>query len=96
MSDTDTGTPGGQPTAVDQGGGPDQAPLRTLAHRQALVVPPETTLRETLYRISQGEEDAAVIADEASGLPLGLITLREMLHVISFEGGGLDDPSPST
>ena len=92
MSDTDTGTPGGQPTAVDQGGGPDQAPLRTLAHRQALVVPPETTLRETLYRISQGEEDAAVIADEASGLPLGLITLREMLHVISFEGGGLDDP----
>ena len=76
-------------------GVPDQAPLRTLAHRQPLVVPPATTLRETLYRISQGQEDAAVIADQASGLPLGLITLREMLHVISFEGGSLDDPVAS-
>jgi CBS domain-containing protein len=73
-------------------GAPDQAPLRTLAHRHPLVVPPGTTLRETLYRISQGPEDAAVIADPASGLPLGLITLRGMLHVISFEGGDLDDP----
>jgi CBS domain-containing protein len=77
---------------MDQASGPDQAPLRGLTHRHALVVPPETSLRETLYRISQGQEDAAVIADDASGLPLGLITLREMLHVISFEGGGLDDP----
>ena len=76
-------------------GAPDQAPLRTLAHRQPLVVAPATTLRETLYRISQGQEDAAVIADQASGLPLGLITLREMLHVISFEGGSLDDPVAS-
>lgn len=73
-------------------GTPDQAPLRALAHRQPLVVPPGTTLRETLYRISQGPEDAAVIIDPASGLPLGLVTLREMLHVISFEGGDLEDP----
>ncbi|HSQ06585.1 MAG TPA: DUF294 nucleotidyltransferase-like domain-containing protein, partial [Chromatiaceae bacterium] len=94
MSDTITRIPGTAtgPTAMDHANGPDQAPLRTLAHRQALVVPPETSLRETLYRISQGAEDAAVIADEATGLPLGLITLREMLHVISFEGGDLDDP----
>jgi CBS domain-containing protein len=94
MSDTITRAPGTATgsTAMDHANGPDQAPLRTLAHRQALVVPPETSLRETLYRISQGAEDAAVIADEATGLPLGLITLREMLHVISFEGGDLDDP----
>jgi CBS domain-containing protein len=77
------------PDAIDA---PNQAPLRALAHHQPLVVPPATTLRETLYRISQGPEDAAVIADPGSGLPLGLITLREMLHVISFEGGDLDDP----
>jgi CBS domain-containing protein len=73
-------------------GAPDRAPLRAMVHRQPLVVPPATTLRETLYRISQSPEDAAVIADPASGLPLGLITLRGMLHVISFEGGNLDDP----
>jgi CBS domain-containing protein len=89
----ETGPSDNQPTTVmDQADGPDQAPLRTLAHRHPLVVQPGATLRETLYRISQGQEDAAVVADAASGLPLGLITLREMLHVISFEGGGLDDP----
>ncbi|AFL74059.1 DUF294 nucleotidyltransferase-like domain-containing protein [Thiocystis violascens] len=72
--------------------GPDDASLRALAHNQPLVVTPATTLRETLYRISQGREDAAVIVDDATGLPLGLVTLREMLHVISFEGGDLEDP----
>lgn len=87
MSDHDN-----TPPSPDPIGAPDQVPLRALAHRQPLVVPPATTLRETLYRISQGPEDAAVIVDPASGLPLGLITLREMLHVISFEGGDLDDP----
>jgi CBS domain-containing protein len=94
MSQMDTRAPAAAPGPLDldQGGGPDQAPLRSLARRHLLAVPPETTLRETLYLISQGQEDAAVVADQASGLPLGLITLREMLHVISFEGGGLDDP----
>jgi CBS domain-containing protein len=102
MSDTDTLDPSKPPAAdsdlvqsvglVNNATGPDQAPLRTLAHRRPLSVPPGATLRETLYRISQGQEDAAVIEDPASGLALGLITLRGMLHVISFEGGDLDDP----
>ncbi len=77
---------------MEQTGGADQALLRTLARRRPPVVPPAATLRDTLYQISQRQEDAAVIADPATGLPLGLVTLREMLHVISFEGGGLDDP----
>lgn len=98
MSDTETHPPADDPvgeasaTHSDQGGGPDQAPLRTLAHRQPLVVPPGASLRETLYRISQGQEDAAVIVDPASELALGLVTLREMLHAVGFEGGELDDP----
>ncbi len=77
---------------ADQAGGADQTLLRSLARRRPPVVPPEATLRDTLYHISQRQEDAAVITDPDSGLPLGLVTLREMLHVISFEGGGLDDP----
>ncbi len=70
----------------------DQAPLRALASRSPLVMPPSATLREVLYAISQGREDAVVVADEASRLPLGLVTLRELLHVITFEGGDLDAP----
>jgi CBS domain-containing protein len=72
--------------------GAEQAPLRSLSRREPLVVPPETRLREVLYRFSQDEEDAAVIADAASGLPLGLVTLRDILHVVSFENAELDDP----
>ena len=79
-------------TLMEQAGGSEQASLRTLARRWPPTLAPGTTLRETLYRISQGQEDAAVITDEASGLPLGLISLREMLHVISFERAALDDP----
>ncbi|MBK8639195.1 MAG: CBS domain-containing protein [Chromatiaceae bacterium] len=70
----------------------DQAPLRSLASRSPLVMSPAATLREVLYAISQGREDAVVVADEASQLPLGLVTLRELLHVITFEGGDLDAP----
>jgi CBS domain-containing protein len=70
----------------------DRAPLRALARRQPLVLPPQTSLRELLYQISQGQEDAAVIADTDSGLPLGLITLRALLHIISFERVGLEAP----
>jgi CBS domain-containing protein len=69
-----------------------RAPLRGLARRKPLVLAPGTSLREVLYQISQGQEDAAVIADADSGLALGLITLRELLHAISFERVGLDAP----
>lgn len=70
----------------------ERAPLRALARRQPLVLGPETTLREVLYQISQGQEYAAVIADSDSGLPLGLITLRALLHLISFERADLEAP----
>ncbi len=69
-----------------------QSVLRNLARRNPLVVTPGTSMRETLYHFSQDHLDAAVVCDAASGLPLGLIRLRDMLHVIGFEGGGLDDP----
>ncbi|BCU05771.1 DUF294 nucleotidyltransferase-like domain-containing protein [Allochromatium tepidum] len=77
---------------VSSDNGTEQAPLRSLSRREPLVVPPETRLREVLYRFSQDEEDAAVIADAASELPLGLVTLRDILHVVSFENAELDDP----
>lgn len=70
----------------------DDTTLRGLARRQPLVVAPTTSLRDTLYRISQKQEDAAIIVDSATGMPLGLVTLRDLLHAIGFENGGLDDP----
>jgi CBS domain-containing protein len=68
------------------------APLRRAARREPLVVAPETTVRDVLFRISQGSEDAAVIADAQTRLPLGLVTLRLLLHAVTFESAPLDDP----
>ena len=72
--------------------GSDYAPLRTLAHRDPAVVPPSASLRETLFLMNQGHGDAVVVADEETRLPLGLVTLRDVLQVITFEGGELNEP----
>ena len=71
---------------------PAPAPLRRLARRRPLVVAPTTTLRELTDALSQGREDAAVVADVESHLPLGIITLRQLLHSIGFERASLDEP----
>ena len=68
----------------------DSASLRYLESSAYVQVPPSATLRDVLYQISQGKADAVVVADEASRLPLGLLTLRELLHVISFEQSDLE------
>lgn len=74
-----------------QTGGAD-APLRSLARRPPLIVPPAIRLRDVLYCMNQTRADAAVVADELSELPLGLVTLSDMLHVVTFEGASLDEP----
>ncbi len=68
------------------------APLRSLARQTPLQVAPSASLRETLFHMSQSRGDAAVVADEATGLPLGIVTLRDMLHLITSEAGSLDEP----
>lgn len=73
----------------------DYAPLRSMIGRAPLVVQPSATLSDTLYLMSQQGGDAVVVADKATRLPLGLVTLRELLHVITFEGGALDAPVAS-
>jgi CBS domain-containing protein len=88
----ETDNPVSETSDLMAAGGSEQSLLRNLARRKPLVVTPATSLRETLYHFSQDHLDAAVVSDPESGLPLGLIRLRDMLHVISFEGGGLDDP----
>jgi CBS domain-containing protein len=70
----------------------ESASLRSLQSSEYVQVAPSATLRDALYRISQGKADAVVVTDQASRLPLGLLTLRELLHVISFEQCGLDEP----
>jgi len=71
---------------------PGRGPLRAIARQNPLVITPATTLREVMFLISQGDEDAAVVTDPRTHLALGLVTLRLLLHVISAESANLNDP----
>jgi CBS domain-containing protein len=50
------------------------------------------SLRETLTMMNRVRGDAAVVVDGETDIPLGLVTLRDMLHLITFEAGSLDEP----
>jgi CBS domain-containing protein len=67
-------------------------PLRTLPRRPALTVSPATSVREALGLMDRSLCDAAIVADEQSRLPLGLITLSDVVLRISMNMGDLDEP----
>ncbi len=67
-------------------------PLRSLVRRPPLVVQPSTSARDTLLLMNLERGDAVVVTDESRCLPLGLVTLRDLVHAICFEAYGLDEP----
>ena len=72
--------------------GVGDGPLHTLPRRPPLIVPPETSVREALGLMDRNQCDAAVVADEQSGLPLGLVTLSDVVLRISMDQADLDEP----
>ena len=67
-------------------------PLHTLPRRPPLIVTPETSVRETLGLMDRNQCDAAVVADQESGLPLGLVVMSDVVLRISLDRGDLDEP----
>jgi signal-transduction protein with cAMP-binding, CBS, and nucleotidyltransferase domain len=67
-------------------------PLHTLPRRPTLIVPPGTSVREALGLMDRGQCDAAVVADEQSRLPPGLVTLSDLVLRISVDRVDLDEP----
>ncbi len=69
-------------------------PLRALVHRPPLTVKPGESVRNTLLLMNQRGGDGAVVTDDGGGggLPLGLVTLRDLVRAISFESYDLDQP----
>jgi CBS domain-containing protein len=68
------------------------APLRQLVRAAPLTVPPSASVRETLRKLDSTQRDAMVVVDAASRVPLGIVTLRDVLRRIALEGGELDAP----
>jgi CBS domain-containing protein len=68
------------------------APLRQLVRAAPLTVPPSACVRETLLKLDSVHSDAIVVVDEASHVPLGIVTLRDVLRRIVIEAGDLEAP----
>ncbi len=67
-------------------------PLRSLPRRPPLVVSPAATVYETLALMDDERGDAVVVADPESGLPLGIVTLSDVVHRIALGGVSPDEP----
>lgn len=89
-----------KPANLDMGGTYSQASgpgyiegaLRYLVPHPPLALPPSTTVREALAAMNQRQADTLVVVDEAEHLPLGIVTLNDLVYAITLDGGGLDEP----
>jgi len=72
--------------------GMNEGPLRSLAQRPALSTPPSTNVRDAMLQMNQVGVDNIVVVDEESNLPLGIVTLRDLVHAIAFENRDLEQP----
>lgn len=72
--------------------GTSEGPLRSLPQRPPLKTPPSTSVRDAMLRMNQVGADHIVVVDEPSDLPLGIVTLSDLVHAIAFESGDLEQP----
>jgi len=72
--------------------GMNEGPLRSLAKRPALTTPPSTKVRDAMLHMNQSGVDNIVVVDEESNLPLGIVTQKDLVHAIAFEGRDLEQP----
>ncbi|WP_313953639.1 DUF294 nucleotidyltransferase-like domain-containing protein [Accumulibacter sp.] len=66
--------------------------LRHLVRGEPLTVGPSTSVRETMLLLDQARGDAVVVVDERSRVPLGIITLHDVLRRVAIEAGDLQAP----
>ncbi len=66
--------------------------LRSLVRRRALTVGPAVSVREALLLLDRMRADAVVVLDERTRVPLGIMTLPDVVRRIAIEGGDLQAP----
>ncbi|MFN9705468.1 MAG: transporter associated domain-containing protein, partial [Planctomycetota bacterium] len=77
----------------DEAGKADAAPLRSLV-RPVLFVPATTGAARLLRRFQSGNQHMAIVLDEY-GMPVGLVTVEDVLEEIVGDIGDEYDPLPS-
>jgi len=71
------------------------SPLASLIRRQPVTVPPEATVREAIAVMDEKRIGSIIVASEDGRLPLGIFTLRDLLHRVALPGVALDRPIAS-
>jgi CBS domain-containing protein len=66
-------------------------PLRSLSRRKLLIFDPEKTIKATLIELNQAGIDAGLVAQNVD-VPLGIVTLRNLVDAVTLQGGNLEDP----
>jgi CBS domain-containing protein len=84
---------GGLPGTVPSPAGPIglNTPLRHLSLRPPLTVPPSATVAEALQALDRGNSESLVVIDPLTRVPLGLLTLRDVLRRVAIAGLAGDD-----
>jgi len=68
------------------------SPLSAILRQPPLTVPLDLPVREVLVRMDRARVDCVVVADPASGVPLGTFTHRDLVRRVVLPGAGLDGP----
>ncbi|MCG7938077.1 MAG: DUF294 nucleotidyltransferase-like domain-containing protein [Candidatus Thiodiazotropha lotti] len=65
--------------------------LRDLVRQQLLIFSPDATLRNAMFELNRVGAHAGVVAEQGD-MPLGIVTLHDLIDAITFSGANLDDP----
>ncbi|MCC6657902.1 MAG: CBS domain-containing protein [Rhodocyclaceae bacterium] len=71
------------------------SPLGSLIRRQPVTVPLDATVRQAIAIMDEKRIGSIIVADESGRLPLGIFTLRDLLHRVALPGCTLDLPIAS-
>jgi CBS domain-containing protein len=68
------------------------SPLGSLIRRQPVTVPLDATVRQAIRIMDEKRIGSIIVADGDGRLPLGIFTLRDLLHRVALPGCTLDLP----
>jgi len=66
------------------------SPLAAVIRRQPVTVAPEASLREAVQMMSEKRVGSIIVVEPESGRPIGIFTLRDLLHRVVAKACDLD------
>lgn len=69
-----------------------QGPLAGLLRRSPVRVQPDARVRDALGLMRDERVGSVVVTDPVHGLPLGILTWRDIIDRVLLPGGGLEEP----